>query len=115
MRIILSIILTLTLSGCASVHHRTGTPINMDSIQSIVKGATTEAKILEMFGSPQTRSIGGFGTTYVFLFQDINSSGTLGAVTTDMQQQILSVIINDGVVTSYTYTETMPNKSTMTY
>ena len=84
-------LLLVGAAGCASV----GTPMDPAVLARIKPGVTTEAEMLQWFGSPKSKTLdttGNLVLTWYYI-----------RVSSSMKQQVLSVLFNpDGIVEKYT-------------
>jgi outer membrane protein assembly factor BamE (lipoprotein component of BamABCDE complex) len=85
--------------GCSP--YVVGTPIEKAKVVQIVPGITDEAKIMDMFGSPEKKETMGAGEmkyVYSYFYQEPRFW------TKDIQHKTtLEVFIKDGVVQKYDY------------
>lgn len=98
------------LTACASATFTQGREFSTDNIGKIVKGQTTDAQMLQLFGPPYSRTVLADGTeswlytytlgestAHVYLFySSVHTTGT---------QKVLNVTLNKGLVTNFSYTE----------
>lgn len=107
MRNNLLLCLVVCLVGCAS----SGKEISTDRVAQIQKGVTTEAEVIQMLGTPQTKTIGSDGKV-IMLYQytkvknrAANFVPVVGLLAggMDMRMQMFTVIVNQqGIVENYT-------------
>lgn len=93
--------------GCAT----SGTKIDQSKITQIKEGVTTEQEVLQILGSPQTKTLSSDGKIimlYLYTKVKNRASNFIPVVNLmtggmDMQQQMLTVLIGkDGKVEKYT-------------
>lgn len=96
------VLVLLSLTGCAHV----GEPIDQLAVSQIVKGKTTKAELLDMFGPPLVVSSNSDNTETLAW-----SHVSIGAFGSGYQQQSFTAVLNEaGVVTSYTNSTVNPNR-----
>ncbi|CAG9297070.1 outer membrane protein assembly factor BamE domain-containing protein [Celerinatantimonas diazotrophica] len=108
--IVVAFVSALLLSGCATSNYSVGRDFPSQEVQQIVKGKTTQAQILAMFGKPYSKSaLENNQEKWVYLY----SHGTSHAqsylitmsVTVKGHRKMLDVLFKDGVVENYSYLE----------
>lgn len=102
--------LILLLAGCATSTYKTGNEFASDNVKKIEKGVTTENQLVQLIGQPFMKTVlseneqkwiyshtvaNAKATNYVFSMQ-VESTGTT---------KTLDVLLRDGVVINYAYTE----------
>lgn len=105
----LAVLFIVLLSGCATV----GTQIDGNYTQSIKEGVTTEREIIAALGAPLTVTQNSDGTkTLMYVYSEAQTKAAtfipvvgLFAGGTDTKSQSLVVIIKDGLVQSWSMTE----------
>ncbi|MBN2483638.1 MAG: outer membrane protein assembly factor BamE [Candidatus Omnitrophica bacterium] len=108
----LIIIGLILISGCASTMKTTYGNKNIipENVSKIVKGATTQAEILTMFGEPMSKMRTGIlGTMWTYSLA--KSKHRSGLFTSSYQASSYGLTINfddNGVVKDYSYIETNP-------
>lgn len=96
------------VAGCASV----GNNFDEKKLSNIKKGETTEAQLVEMFGSPQNRSVNSDAVvTLTWMYAESTVKGEsfipyAGAFMGGSRSKVktLNVMLTDNKVTNYTYT-----------
>lgn len=106
------LVLILAISGCATNYYTMGTDFDEAKVEDIVKGETTEADLITLFGEPSSRSRShdgqktlvwqyfsqGMGSFSQRVFTPMKSLGGGGQT-----MKTLSVILSsDGTVESFT-------------
>ena len=103
---IASLLLALTLAGCAS----TGQNFDETKISEVKKGVTTEVDLVKLFGAPENRSINSDGIlTLTWMYAEATVKGEsfipyFGAFAggTKSKMKTLNVQLADNRVTSFT-------------
>lgn len=113
MKYIIFIFLTLFI-GCASSQFTQGTYFDMDMVNKIVEGKTTEAEVEQIFGKPYTISKGTDNLTYNYFYTVSKSHAQSYVFTMDVKmegfQRNLTIIFNkDNIVEKYNFSETPLN------
>ena len=98
------------LVGCATSSFKVGNDFSSANVSKIVKGKTTSNEMISLFGEPFTKSvISATDEKWIYMY----SNGTAKAqsyivamkVETTGTQKTLDVLITDGVVSNFAYTE----------
>lgn len=103
------------LAGCTySNSFENGTPIAAENVNKIVKGKTTEIELIGMFGQPFAKSVVSANESkWVY----VHTTGTASAqaftmkTSSNAEQEMLDLLLKDGVVVNYAYTKTPLNPS----
>jgi hypothetical protein len=102
--------ITFLLVGCATSSFTVGNDFSSTNVSKIVKGKTTSDDMISLFGEPFTKSvISATDEKWIYMY----SKGTAKAqsyivtmkVETTGTQKTLDVLITDGVVSNFAYTE----------
>ena len=97
-------------SGCATSSYSVGTDFSSVNIDRIVKGKTTSQEMIQLFGEPFSKSVvSAEDEKWMYMY----SKGTAKAqsyvitmkVETTGTQKMLDVLIKNGVVINFAYTE----------
>ncbi|MGH8557319.1 MAG: hypothetical protein ACRESZ_07625 [Methylococcales bacterium] len=94
---ILLVAITACFSGCTS----SGKKIEQSNISQIIKGRTTEADLVQMFGSPKNRSVSSTGIVtlmWMYYAHDMNAASfipyaglVLGGSKTETQTLVVTL------------------------
>ncbi len=109
-RTIFALILLSTLTACATSSYSFGRAFPTENVKQIVKGKTTGAELVLLFGEPFAKTVIS-ETEEKWIYT--HSSGTASAqsyvfttkVQTTGQQKSLDILLKNGMVTNFTYTE----------
>jgi len=96
--------------GCATSSYSVGQQFASENVSKIVKGKTTTDDLLNLFGQPFTKTVVS-ETEEKWLY--MHSAGTASAqsyvvtmkVQTTGYQKMLDILIKNGIVTNFAYTE----------
>ncbi len=118
--LIISITITalLTLFGCATSSYTYGNDFSSKNVSKIEKGKTTTKELVAMFGQPFMKSvISKISEKWVYSYSTGTASAQSHIVTTKVEttgmQNMLDILVENGVVSNYTFTEgPMPNATT---
>jgi hypothetical protein len=113
MKIILTILLSVSmlfLSGCATSSYSIGKDFSSEKVQEIVKGETTSEELTKMFGEPYSKTvISSTDEKWIYMYTKSESKAQSFIVTMNVKttsaQKTLDVLITNGVVTNFVYTE----------
>ena len=104
------LIFIILASGCATSSYSVGTDFSSVNIDKIVKGKTTSQEMIQLFGEPFSKSVvSAEDEKWMYMY----SKGTAKAqsyvitmkVETTGTQKMLDVLIKNGVVINFAYTE----------
>jgi len=108
--IILLALGTLLLSSCATANFTQGKPFDTTKVSSIEKGKTTAAEIKNWFGEPFTKAVSGAKEeTWVYFYEAGQSKAQSYVFSVKVQTEgnikKLDILLKDGVVENFTYTD----------
>jgi len=100
----------ILISGCASTSYSVGNSFSSSNVKNIVKGETTSAELITLFGEPYTKTVisaeeqkwmymhtSGTSTAQSYVFtMDVKTTG---------QQKTLDILLKNDVVINYAFTE----------
>lgn len=97
-------------AGCASSSFSVGRPFDETGVTKIVKGKTTAAELLALFGEPFTKAVVSENEVkwnYYHTAGVVSAVATpFGATTeTDSQSKILDVLLKNDTVVNFTFTK----------
>lgn len=98
------------LQGCATLNYSYGRDFNSDNIKSIVKTTTTTAELENLVGTPFSKTlINENDEKWLYIYSNGTSKAqnyvfTMNVKTTG-QQKMLDVLVRNGIVINYAYTE----------
>ncbi len=118
----LSVVFALALlAGCATATSTYGTDFSSDNVSKIVKGKTTEAELVTLFGEPYSKTKGAPGQeSWMWTYSEAESHGTTwmfgSSQKTTSYTKTLYVTLKHGVVTEYSLSTqgTPPTSSSST-
>ncbi|WP_077286898.1 hypothetical protein [Cognaticolwellia aestuarii] len=98
------------LAGCATSSFKVGNDFSSENVSKIVKGKTTSNDMVLLFGEPFTKSvISAKDEKWVYMYSNGTAKAQSYIVTMKVEttgtQKTLDVLITDGVVSNFTYTE----------
>lgn len=100
------ILLTAALAGCATSNYSVGRDFPSEKVPAIVKGETTASQVEAWFGQPFSKSVlSASQEKWLYSHAVGQAKATMGSVTTSGTQRMLDILIDDGVVVNYTFTE----------
>lgn len=113
-KILLLLLFTLALSACSQKNYfEQGTPLSYEKVNRIVEGSTPEAQLLLIFGEPASKVVINENEskwTYQYLKKSSTSNVLLGETSYDIVESTLEVIVNQGVVTWFDYSQNNKQK-----
>ncbi|MBY0418861.1 MAG: hypothetical protein K2W88_12475 [Pararheinheimera sp.] len=108
--IVMASVVVVALSGCATSSYSVGKNFASENVSQIVKGKTTSEELIMLLGEPYTKTVlSASDEKWIYM----HSEGTTKAqsyivsmnVTTTGTQKMLDVLISNGVVANFAYTE----------
>lgn len=108
--IVMASVVVLALSGCATSSYSVGKNFASENVSQIVKGKTTSEELIMLLGEPYTKTVlSASDEKWIYM----HSEGTTKAqsyivsmnVKTTGTQKMLDVLISEGVVANFAYTE----------
>ena len=113
------IIAVAALTGCATSTYTMGNDFASANVASIVKGTTTEADLLRMFGQPYTKSVlSDTQSLWVYMHLAGTAHAQAMLLSTSVQStsttKQLEVFMTNGIVTNYTFTDSPLSGNTTT-
>lgn len=108
--VVMLICLAIALSGCASGNYAVGRDFASNQVENIVRGKTTSADLLRIFGTPFTKlAISATDEHWTYSY----SAGTTHAtampfntsVSAEGHMKTLDVVLSNGVVVNYTFND----------
>ncbi len=103
-------LVVLSLSGCATSSYTVGKNFASENVSKIVKGKTTSEEMIALFGEPYSKTvISATDEKWIYMHSEGTAKAQSYIVTMDVKttgtQKMLDVLITDGVVVNYTFTE----------
>jgi outer membrane protein assembly factor BamE (lipoprotein component of BamABCDE complex) len=100
----------LSLSGCATSSYSVGKNFSSENVSKIVKGKTTSEKMVSLFGQPYSKTvISATDEKWIYMHSEGTAKAQSYIVTMDVKttgtQKMLDVLITDGVVANFAFTE----------
>ena len=104
------LIAILFLIGCATSSYTVGRDFPSDNVSQIVKGKTTDLAMVKMFGEPFTKTvISATDEKWIYMYSNGTAKAQSYVVTMKVKttgiQKTLDVLIINGVVANFAYTE----------
>jgi hypothetical protein len=98
------------LVGCATSSFKVGNDFSSANVSKIVKGKTTSNEMISLFGEPFTKSvISATDEKWIYMYSNGTAKAQSYIVTMKVEttgtQKTLDVLITDGVVSNFAYTE----------
>jgi outer membrane protein assembly factor BamE (lipoprotein component of BamABCDE complex) len=111
--LIVVVTVTLMLSGCATSHptsYSVGREFPSENLSKIVKGKTTSSDLVRMFGEPYSKTVVSESEekwiyTYSTGTASVQREFLAAKVQTTGQNKTLDVLLKNGTVTNFTYSE----------
>ena len=103
----------MVLTGCTYTNsYDTGTKISSENVNKIVKGKTTEAELIAMFGQPFSKSVVSENEMkWIYAHNSVSASAQAFTMKTTSSSEMttLDILLKDGVVVNYAFTKTPIN------
>lgn len=109
-RIVSIIVAAALVGGCATASFSYGRDFNSANVSKIVKGKTTATELQQLEGDPFTKTrVSDTEETWLYTYTVSESKAhnfiVVANVSTNTSQKTLNVVLDNGVVTTYTLTE----------
>lgn len=108
-RVAMCVLGVVLLSGCTySNQYETGAQISAENVNKIIKGKTTEAQLVSMFGQPLSKGVvSETETKWIYTHNSVSASAQAFTMKTTSTAELttLDILIKDGVVINYAYTK----------
>ncbi len=106
----LFIIAITFIAGCATSNVTAGRDFSSANVAKIVKGKTTVEEMTQMFGQPFTKVVlSATDEKWMYFYNQSSSKAQSYVVTMSVEssnyQKTLDVLISNGVVSNFTFTE----------
>ena len=103
-------LVVLSLSGCATSTYSVGENFSSANVSKIIKGETTSEEMVTLFGKPYSKTIvSATDEKWIYMHSEGTAKAQSYIVTMDVKttgtQKMLDVLITDGVVVNFAYTE----------
>ncbi len=107
---ILSLAFLIIIAGCATSSYSVGRDFSSENIKSIVKGKTKNTELIKLFSQPFSKTvISKNEEKWIYTYSSGTASAQSYLVTTKVEttgnQKTLDILLKDGVVINYTFTE----------
>lgn len=100
----------LSLSGCATSSYSVGKNFASENVAQIIKGKTTSEELLVLLGEPYTKTVlSASDEKWIYMHSEGTTKAQSYIVSMDIKttgtQKMLDVLISNGVVANFAYTE----------
>ncbi|EPY7167439.1 TPA: hypothetical protein ACXR0H_002962 [Klebsiella variicola subsp. variicola] len=106
-------LLCLVMLGCTYTNqYESGSQIAVENVNRIVKGKTTEAELIGMFGQPFSKAvISATEAKWIYTHNAVSASAQAFTMktTSSAEMTTLDILLKDGVVVNYAYTKSPLN------
>ncbi|HBM2965389.1 hypothetical protein [Klebsiella michiganensis] len=106
-------LLCLVMLGCTYTNqYESGSQISVENVNRIVKGKTTEAELIGMFGQPFSKAvISATEAKWIYTHNAVSASAQAFTMktTSSAEMTTLDILLKDGVVVNYAYTKSPLN------
>lgn len=106
-------LLCLVMLGCTYTNqYESGSRISVENVNRIVKGKTTEAELIGMFGQPFSKAvISATEAKWIYTHNAVSASAQAFTMktTSSAEMTTLDILLKDGVVVNYAYTKSPLN------
>ena len=109
-RLIAALLIVQVLAGCATSNYSVGMEFDSTNVEKIEKGVTKSSQLVEWFGEPYTKTvISGTEEKWIYMYSSGTATASSGILTMKLEnsgtQKTLDVLISNGVVVNYAYSE----------
>lgn len=106
-------LLCLVMLGCTYTNqYESGSQIAVENVNRIVKGKTTEAELIGMFGQPFSKAvISATEAKWIYTHNAVSASAQAFTMktTSSAEMTTLDILLKHGVVVNYAYTKSPLN------
>lgn len=100
----------MIITGCATSSYSVGRDFSSENVKSIVKGKTKSTELIQLFGQPFSKTvISANEEKWIYTYSSGTASAQSYLVTTKVEttghQKMLDILLKDGVVINFTFTE----------
>lgn len=100
----------LSLSGCATSSYSVGKNFASENVSQIIKGKTTSEELIVLLGEPYTKTVlSASDEKWIYMHSEGTTKAQSYIVSMDVKttgtQKMLDVLISNGVVANFAYTE----------
>ncbi|WP_193075577.1 hypothetical protein [Pseudomonas sp. FME51] len=100
----------LSLSGCATSSYSVGESFASENVSQIIKNETTSEELVVLLGEPYTKTVlSASDEKWIYMHSEGTAKAQSYIVSMDVKttgtQKMLDVLISDGVVVNFAYTE----------
>ncbi|MEL4284614.1 hypothetical protein ACQKCO_20915 [Shewanella baltica] len=100
----------LSLSGCATSSYSVGKDFASENVSQIIKGKTTSKELIALLGEPYTKTVlSASDEKWIYMHSEGTAKAQSYIVTMDVKttgtQKMLDVLISNGLVVNFAYTE----------
>lgn len=100
----------LLLSGCATSSYSVGENFASENVSQIIKGKTTSDELIALLGEPYSKTVlSDTDEKWLYMYSEGQAEAQSYIVSMDVKttgtQKVLDVLISDGVVVNFAYTE----------
>lgn len=100
----------LSLSGCATSSYSVGKSFASENVSQIIKGKTTSEELIVLLGQPYTKTVlSASDEKWIYMHSEGTTKAQSYIVSMDVKttgtQKMLDVLISNGVVANFAYTE----------
>lgn len=100
----------LSLSGCATSTYSVGRNFANENVSQIIKGKTTSEELITLLGEPYTKTVlSASDEKWIYMHSEGTTKAQSYIVSMDVKttgtQKMLDVLISNGVIANFAYTE----------
>jgi hypothetical protein len=100
----------LSFSGCATSSYSVGKNFASENVTKIIKGKTTSEELIVLLGEPYTKTVlSASDEKWIYMHSEGTTKAQSYIVTIDVKtigtQKMLDVLISNGLVVNFAYTE----------
>jgi len=107
---VLGLVFLVSVAGCATSSYSVGRDFSSQDVSKIVKGKTTSADLVQLFGEPFTKTVIS-ETEEKWIYTHASGTATAQSYVVTMKveskgnQKTLDVLLKNGIVTNFAFTE----------
>lgn len=103
-------LLILLVTGCATSSYSVGKDFASENISQVIKGKTTSEELTALLGEPYTKTVlSASDEKWIYMHSEAIAKAQSYIISMDVKttgtQKMLDVLISNGIVVNFTYTE----------
>jgi len=113
--LLLLVLSLLVITACApsNSNFTTGNNFSSENVKKIVKGKTTTTELVQLFGQPYSKAVASkTGVKWIYMYIAATSTAQNNGFTVDVKttsnQKSLEILVEDGMVSNFVFSDGPP-------